>query len=63
METVVKKVLCHSDAAEFLVAFGGIQETVHQFSRDYKMRKGPVCVQMGSGSELVDVDSSYSMGK
>ncbi|PWA97699.1 DOG1 domain-containing protein [Artemisia annua] len=63
LETVVKKVLCQSDAAEFLVAFGGIQETVHQFSRDYKMRKGPVCVQMGSGSELVDVDSSYSIGK
>lgn len=52
---MVKKVLCQSDAAEFLVAFGGIQETVHQFSRDYKMRKGPVCIALSSDSEVVGV--------
>ncbi|KAI3766251.1 hypothetical protein L2E82_16304 [Cichorium intybus] len=63
LETVVKKILCQSDAAEFLVAFDGIQETVHQFSRDYKMRKGPVSVPLISGSEIVGVDSGYSLGK
>ncbi|KAD2806158.1 hypothetical protein E3N88_39535 [Mikania micrantha] len=56
--TVVKKILCQSDAAEFLVAFSGIQETVHQFSRDYKLRKGPVCVPLTSGSENVGADSA-----
>ncbi|XP_076908618.1 uncharacterized protein LOC143565558 [Bidens hawaiensis] len=58
LETVVKKILCQSDAAEFLVAFGGIQETVHQFSRDYKMRKGPVCVPLTCGSENVGADTA-----
>ncbi|KAI3761511.1 hypothetical protein L1987_51929 [Smallanthus sonchifolius] len=58
LETVVKKILCQSDAAEFLVAFGGIQETVHQFSRDYKLRKGPVCVPLTCGSENVGADSA-----
>ncbi|CAH1422974.1 unnamed protein product [Lactuca virosa] len=63
LETVVKKILCQSDAAEFLVAFDGIQETVHQFSKDYKMRKGPVTVPLISGSEIVGVDSGYSLCK
>ncbi|KVI06041.1 DOG1 domain-containing protein, partial [Cynara cardunculus var. scolymus] len=59
LEMVVKKILCQSDAAEFLVAFAGIQETVHQFSKDYKLRKGPVSVSLSSSSEIVGVDSNH----
>nr|XP_043616388.1 uncharacterized protein LOC122588344 [Erigeron canadensis] len=61
LETVIKKILCQSDAAGFLLAFCEIQETVHQFSRDYKLRKGPVCVSLSPGSEMVGVDSSNSI--
>ncbi|KVH88132.1 hypothetical protein Ccrd_024480 [Cynara cardunculus var. scolymus] len=63
LEMVVKKILCQSDAAEFLVAFAGIQESVHQFSKDYKLRKGPVSVSLSSSSEIVGVDSSHSISK
>ncbi|XP_009603112.1 uncharacterized protein [Nicotiana tomentosiformis] len=55
MEMVVKKVLSRTDAAEFLVAFAGIQDLVHQWATQQKMRKGPVCIRtkaLKSGSSL-----------
>ncbi|CAK9157437.1 unnamed protein product [Ilex paraguariensis] len=42
LELVVKKVLSQTDAAEFLVAFAGIQDLIHQFSTHHKLQKGPV---------------------
>ncbi|KAG8379814.1 hypothetical protein BUALT_Bualt07G0128600 [Buddleja alternifolia] len=45
LELAVKKVLSQNDAAEFLVAFVGIQEAIHQFAMKYKTRKGPVCIK------------------
>ncbi|XP_059624556.1 uncharacterized protein LOC132267410 [Cornus florida] len=41
-EMVVKKVLSRTDAAEFLVAFAGIQDSIHQAATQAKLRKGPV---------------------
>ncbi|KAK6148985.1 hypothetical protein DH2020_016510 [Rehmannia glutinosa] len=41
----MKKVLSQTDAAEFLVAFVGIQDAIHDFSMKYKARKGPVCIK------------------
>lgn len=45
MEMVVKKVLSRTDAAEFLVAFAGIQDLVHQWATQQKMRRGPVSIR------------------
>ncbi|KAL6996624.1 hypothetical protein U1Q18_006755 [Sarracenia purpurea var. burkii] len=44
LELAVKKVLSQADAAEFLVAFVGIQESIHRVSVQQKLRKGPVSV-------------------
>ncbi|PSS17836.1 Translation initiation factor IF-2 like [Actinidia chinensis var. chinensis] len=44
LELAVKKVLNQTDAAEFLVAFVGIQDLIHQFAAQQKLRKGPVMV-------------------
>ncbi|KAF3625481.1 putative polygalacturonase-like [Capsicum annuum] len=45
MEMAVKKVLSRTDAAEFLVAFAGIQDLVHQWAIQYKLQKGPVSIR------------------
>lgn len=45
LELAVKKVLSQSDAAEFLVAFVGIQDVIHEVSMKYKTRKVPVCIK------------------
>ncbi|GAB4842094.1 hypothetical protein Ancab_012054 [Ancistrocladus abbreviatus] len=44
LELVVKKVLSQADAAEFLVAFTGIQDCIHQFAAQHRLEKGPVSV-------------------
>ncbi|GAB2269500.1 hypothetical protein Dimus_004417 [Dionaea muscipula] len=44
LESVVKKVLDQADAAEFLVAFTGIQDCIHQFAVQQRFQKGPVSV-------------------
>lgn len=44
LEVVVNKVLSQTDAAEFLVAFAGIQESIHQFAAHQRLRKGQVSV-------------------
>jgi hypothetical protein len=41
LELAVKKVLRQSDAAEFLVAFAGIQDVIHQLAAKQKLPKGP----------------------
>ncbi|XP_057969367.1 uncharacterized protein LOC131158515 [Malania oleifera] len=46
LETVVNKVLSQTEAAEFLVAFAGIQDMIHQFALNQRLRKGPVSVRM-----------------
>ncbi|CAN4088517.1 unnamed protein product [Withania somnifera] len=45
MEMAVKKVLSRTDAAEFLVAFAGIQDLVHQWAMQQKLQKGPVSIR------------------
>ncbi|KAL7099689.1 hypothetical protein ACP275_09G100600 [Erythranthe tilingii] len=45
LELALKKVLSQTDAAEFLVAFVGIQDLIHDCSVKYKTRKGPVCIK------------------
>ncbi|XP_052176037.1 uncharacterized protein LOC127790526 [Diospyros lotus] len=42
VEMVVKKVLSKIDAAEFWVAFMGIQDLIHQLATQQRLRKGPV---------------------
>lgn len=44
---VVNKVLTQTEAAEFLVAFAGIQESIHQYAVHQKVKKGEVslCVK------------------
>ncbi|KAF3450899.1 hypothetical protein FNV43_RR06988 [Rhamnella rubrinervis] len=42
LELVLKKVLSQTDAAEFLVAFEGIQEAIHQLAVNQRLRKGLV---------------------
>lgn len=42
LELVVKNVLSQTDAAEFLVAFEGIQDAIHQIAGNQRLRKGPV---------------------
>ncbi|OVA13722.1 Transcription factor TGA like domain [Macleaya cordata] len=44
LELVVKKLLNRSQAAEFLVAFAGIQEMVHEFAIYRQKNKGPISV-------------------
>ena len=44
LELVVKKVLSQTDAAEFLVAFEGIQDVIHQYAANQRFQKGPVTV-------------------
>lgn len=39
LELVVKKVLCQTDAAEFLVAFSAIQDSIHQFATYSRLPK------------------------
>lgn len=46
LELIVKNVLSQTDAAEFLVAFVGIQDSVHQIARDQRMLKGSVCLSV-----------------
>ncbi|XP_073290691.1 uncharacterized protein [Primulina huaijiensis] len=43
VELVVKKVLCQTDAAEFLVAFNGIQDVIHEVA--LKASKGPASIK------------------
>lgn len=38
LELIVKKVVSQSDAAEFLVAFMGIQDVIHEVSSKFKPR-------------------------
>lgn len=45
LELLVNKVLSQTEAAEFLVAFAGIQDLVHQFAAEQQIRKGPVSVR------------------
>lgn len=55
MEMAVKKVLSRTDAAEFLVAFAGIQDLVHQWATQHKLQKGPVSIRtkaLKSGSPM-----------
>ncbi|KAL3511907.1 hypothetical protein ACH5RR_024624 [Cinchona calisaya] len=40
LELVVKKVLSQTDAAEFLVAFSAIQDSIHQFATHPRLQKG-----------------------
>lgn len=42
LELVLKKILNEIDAAEFLVAFEGIQDAVHQFAANRRFQKGPI---------------------
>ncbi|KVI04536.1 hypothetical protein Ccrd_017148 [Cynara cardunculus var. scolymus] len=52
LDTVVKKILCQSDAAEFLVAFAGIQETVHQVEQqDYTAHKSKLEADLARRAE------------
>ncbi|PON48082.1 TGA transcription factor [Parasponia andersonii] len=44
LELVLKKVLSHIDAAEFLVAFQEIQDSIHQFAVNHRRKRGPVSV-------------------
>lgn len=48
LELIVKKVLSQTDAAEFLVALAGIQDSIHQIARKLKMLKGPVSLPLKS---------------
>lgn len=41
LELAVKKVSRQSDAAEFLVAFAGIQDVIHQLAAKQKLPRGP----------------------
>ncbi|MCD7457237.1 hypothetical protein HAX54_034574 [Datura stramonium] len=46
MEMAVRKVLSRrTDAAEFLVAFAGIQDLVHQWATQHKLDRGPVSIR------------------
>lgn len=46
LELIVKNVLSQTDAAEFLVAFAGIQDSIHQIARDQRMLKGSVYLSL-----------------
>lgn len=45
LELVVKKVLSQTDAAEFLVAFSAIQDSIYQFATSSGLQKGSVSSQ------------------
>lgn len=53
LEMVVNNVLSQTDAAEFLVAFAGIQKSIHQFAAHQRLRKGQlsVCVKAVGNSQ------------
>ncbi|KAJ8755483.1 hypothetical protein K2173_019281 [Erythroxylum novogranatense] len=53
LELAVKKVLNKMDAAEFLVAFMGIQDLIHQFAVKQKLPKGPVIVPVNAQNQSV----------
>uniref|UniRef100_A0A7N0VIQ7 DOG1 domain-containing protein n=1 Tax=Kalanchoe fedtschenkoi TaxID=63787 RepID=A0A7N0VIQ7_KALFE len=42
LELIVKKLLCQTDAAEFVVTFAGIQDTLHNFAVHQSVKKSPV---------------------
>ncbi|KAL6134300.1 hypothetical protein ACLB2K_066532 [Fragaria x ananassa] len=44
LELVLKKILNEFDAAEYLVAFEGIQDAIHQFAANQRIQKGPVAM-------------------
>lgn len=46
LEMVVKKILNQTDVAEFLVAFSGIQDAIHQFGEQQRLRKGQVSLPL-----------------
>ncbi|MCL7022334.1 hypothetical protein MKW94_029142 [Papaver nudicaule] len=60
LELVVKKLLNPSQAAEFLVAFAGIQDMVHEFAvcRD-RQTKGPISVTIKSNNGMQQLIDSY----
>lgn len=39
LELVMKKLLNQTDTAEFVVAFAGIQDAIHQFGEQKKLKK------------------------
>ena len=49
----MNKVLNQAEAAEFLVAFAGIQEAIHQYAAHQRVRKGEVslCVKAVGNSQ------------
>lgn len=46
LELIVKNVLSQTDAAEFVVAFVEIQDSIHQIARDQRMLKGSVYLSL-----------------
>ncbi|CAA7028631.1 unnamed protein product [Microthlaspi erraticum] len=51
LELVMKKLLNQTDTAEFVVAFAGIQDAIHQFGEQKKLKKHyPAVPLKGSGS-------------
>ncbi|CAF2083293.1 BnaA06g10000D [Brassica napus] len=51
LELVMKKLLNQTDTAEFVVAFAGIQDAIHQFGEQKKLKKQyPTVSFKGSGS-------------
>ncbi|CAN6459672.1 unnamed protein product [Victoria cruziana] len=46
LDLIAKRVLDRTDAAEFLVAFAGIQEMVHRFASSHKRVNGPARISM-----------------
>lgn len=46
LELLVKKVLSQTDVAEFFVAFEGIQDAIHQYAENQRLRKGPVTLSV-----------------
>ncbi|GKV35887.1 hypothetical protein SLEP1_g44091 [Rubroshorea leprosula] len=40
LELVVKKILNQTDVPEFLVAFAGVQDAIHQFAEQQRLQKG-----------------------
>lgn len=52
LELLVKKVLCQTDAAEFLVTFAGIQDAVHQYALHQSVKKSPVAFPARSDKKI-----------
>ncbi|KAI3931376.1 hypothetical protein MKX01_040293 [Papaver californicum] len=60
LELVVKKLLNQSQAAEFLVAFAGIQEMVHEFAVCHnRQKKDPISVTIKSNNGMQQLIDSY----